>query len=56
MSNHNEQMPHPAASPTSQSHDEHRAIVDEWMQRVIAAIQQMHLSEDTRLEVAKRLF
>jgi hypothetical protein len=37
-------------------HDAHRVIADEWIQRAITGIQQMHLNEDLRRNVAKRIF
>ena len=39
-----------------QQHDTHRAIVDEWLQRAMQGIREMHLNEEARREVAKRLF
>ena len=56
MSNHDDQLPNSAPAPADRPHDGHRAIIDEWMQRVIAGIKEMHLSEDARRSVAKRLF
>ena len=37
-------------------HDAHRAIADEWLQRAIGGIKEMHGNEDTRKAVAQRLF
>jgi hypothetical protein len=39
-----------------QRHDAHRAIADEWLQRAMQGIREMHRNEDFRREVAKRLF
>ncbi|MCP2086290.1 UNVERIFIED_ORG: hypothetical protein J2Y81_002307 [Paraburkholderia sediminicola] len=56
MLNHNEQLRNPASGPADPQHDAHRVISDEWLQRAIAGIRQMHLNEDARREVAQRLF
>ncbi|KAB0661191.1 hypothetical protein [Burkholderia diffusa] len=45
-----------SASAPADTNDEHRVIADTWLQHAIAGIQQMHLNDDARREVAKRLF
>ncbi len=39
-----------------QQHDTHRAIFDEWLQRAMEGVREMHQNEDVRREVAQRLF
>ncbi|MCP2089639.1 UNVERIFIED_ORG: hypothetical protein J2Y81_005726 [Paraburkholderia sediminicola] len=55
MANHHDQL-RPASEPANLQHDAHRVIADEWLQRAIAGIQQMHWDEVARREVAQRLF
>ena len=56
MANHHDQLRNPASGPADPQHDAHRVIADEWLRRAINGIQQMHLNEDARREVARRLF
>ncbi|CAE6972914.1 hypothetical protein R69608_07891 [Paraburkholderia nemoris] len=56
MTNNNDRLRNPASEPADRRHDAHRAIADAWLQRAIAGIRQMHLNEDARREVAKRIF
>jgi len=56
MTNHDGKLNNSTAAPADRHHDEHRVIADAWLQRALDGIQQMHLSEDARREVAKRLF
>ncbi len=56
MANDDAQLCNSATVSASQQHDAHRAIADAWLQRAIAGIRQMHLNEDARREVAKRIF
>ncbi|KVE72209.1 hypothetical protein WJ07_16990 [Burkholderia vietnamiensis] len=45
-----------SASTSADTNDEHRVIADTGLQHAIAGIQQMHLNDDARRTVAKRLF
>jgi hypothetical protein len=56
MSNNNETSCNPASEPADRQHDAHRAIADEWLRRAIDGIKEMHGNEDTRKEVAQKLF
>ena len=56
MANHHDQSRSSASEPADRQHDAHRVIADEWLQRAIAGIREMHTDEDARREVAKRLF
>ncbi|WP_345817823.1 hypothetical protein AAGS40_29905 (plasmid) [Paraburkholderia sp. PREW-6R] len=56
MLNYNERLPNSAAAPTVEQHDSHRVIADEWLRRAIDGIREMHLNENVRREVAKRIF
>jgi hypothetical protein len=56
MFNDDDQLTNSTAAPADRQSDEHRATADEWLQRVIAGIQQMHRDENARREVAQRLF
>ncbi len=56
MVNNDDQLRNPASGPVDRQHDAHRAIADEWLQRAINGIQQMHRDEDARTEVAQKLF
>ena len=45
-----------ATQRVDQRHDAHRAIADEWLQRAMSGIKEMHGNEDARREVAQKLF
>lgn len=56
MANHGDQFCNPTTGPADHQHDAHRAIADEWLQRAINGIREMHDNEDARREVAQRQF
>jgi hypothetical protein len=56
MANHHEQLRNPRTGPADRQHDAHRTIVNEWLRRAIGGIKEMHGNEDTRREVAQKLF
>ncbi|HDR9187637.1 hypothetical protein VI03_09670 [Burkholderia vietnamiensis] len=56
MTNRDQQLSNSTATTADRPHDEHRVIADAWLQRAIDGIQQMHLDEDVRREVAGRIF
>jgi hypothetical protein len=56
MTIRDQQMRNSTLAPADRPHDEHRVIADAWLRRAIDGIRQMHLNEDVRREVTKRLF
>ncbi|WP_230956877.1 hypothetical protein [Burkholderia cepacia] len=56
MTNRDQQLSNSTAATADRQHDEHRVIADAWLQRAIGGIQQMHLDEDVRREVAGGIF
>jgi hypothetical protein len=56
MANDNDQSCISPTAPADRQHDEHRAIADEWLQRAMQGIREMHTNEGARREVEKRIF
>ena len=56
MTIRDQQLSNSTAAPADRPHDAHRVIADAWVARAIAGIQQMHLDEDVRRDVAKGIF
>ncbi|MCM2549065.1 hypothetical protein, partial [Burkholderia glumae] len=53
---HDEQLHNSTPAPADRPHDEHRVITDAWLRSAIGGIRQMHLNDDARREVARRIF
>ncbi|CAB3680660.1 hypothetical protein [Trinickia soli] len=53
---HHQQLRNSMPAPADRQPGEHRAIADAWLRSALDGIRQMHLNENTRREVAKRLF
>ncbi|KHJ59679.1 hypothetical protein EFP20_18115 [Burkholderia glumae] len=56
MTIRDQQLSNSTAATADRSHDEHRVIADTWLRHAIDGIQQMHLNDDMRCEVAGRIF
>ncbi|MGS1002293.1 hypothetical protein [Burkholderia glumae] len=56
MTIRDQQLSNSTAATADRSHDEHRVIADTWLRHAIDGIQQMHVDEDVRREVARGIF
>ncbi|MCR1768202.1 hypothetical protein EFP18_11115 [Burkholderia glumae] len=56
MTIRDQQLSNSTAATVDRSHDEHRVIADAWLRHAIAGIQQLHVDEDVRRDVARRIF